>query len=56
MSTTSTEVLDDVTRNVIRAVDHYKRDLPFRAPESLPEHQARLLNHLWALLDEGSKR
>lgn len=34
-------------------VDNYRRDAVFRAPETVLEHQARLLNNVWAALIEG---
>lgn len=51
-SHTSSELADTVDR-VARLVDNYRRDLVFRAPESVPEHQARLLNTIWSILVEA---
>lgn len=48
-----TEMSDTVDR-VTRLVNDYWRDAPFRAPETRPEFEARLLNTIWDVLQEGS--
>jgi hypothetical protein len=49
MSTTA-ETLTSTVKHVTTLVEHYHRDAPFRAPETVPEWQARLLNGLWVAL------
>lgn len=51
--THSTAQLTETVDRVARLVDNYRRDLVFRAPESVPEHQARLLNTIWSVLVEA---
>lgn len=40
---------------IARLVDNHRRDLAFRAPETVPEHQARLLNTIWSVLQEAQR-
>lgn len=51
----SSETLNDAVTRITRLVDHYRRDAPFRAPETVPEHQARLLNNVWAVMQETQR-
>lgn len=46
-------VLTDTVARIKTLVDHFHRDVPFRAPETVPEHQARLLNQIWGVLVEN---
>jgi hypothetical protein len=45
--------LDEAFDRVTQLVDNYRRDAVFRAPETMPEFKARLLNNVWAALIEG---
>lgn len=49
------EVLSETVARVTTLVNHYHRDAPFRAPETVPEFQARLLNNVWTVLAEAQK-
>lgn len=46
-------VLTATVARIKTLVDHFHRDLPFRAPEAVPEHQSRLLNQIWGVLVEN---
>ena len=50
---TPEEVLSHTVKRITTLVEHYHRDAPFRAPETVPEHQARLLNSVWYVLQEA---
>ncbi len=50
----SDQDLAGVVARVLRLVDGYRRDAPFRAPETRPEWDAQLLNDLWVVLREGA--
>jgi hypothetical protein len=53
VATTSVETLDATVKRITTLVQHYRRDAPFRAPETVPEWQARLLNDVWTALTEA---
>ena len=55
MSSQSASQLTETVDRVARLVDNYRRDLVFRAPESVPEYQARLLNTIWSILHEAQR-
>lgn len=52
-TTTPVEVLSERVERITRLVNNYHRDAPFRAPETVPEWQARLLNEVWSVLMEA---
>jgi hypothetical protein len=47
------DVLAEAVERITRSVNHYHRDAPFRAPETVPEWQARLLNDIWSVLTDA---
>lgn len=51
---TATNTLNETVARVSTIVNHYHRDAPFRAPESVPEFQARMLNNVWSVLSEAA--
>jgi hypothetical protein len=52
---TTAEALSETVARVTTLVNHYHRDAPFRAPETVPEWQARLLNDVWTVLGEAQE-
>jgi len=50
---TDAKILDRMVTQVMRMMDNYRRDSPFRAPESKPDHQSRLLNNIADVLSQG---
>lgn len=50
MSTQTADTLSETVRRVTTLVEHHHRDAPFRAPETQPEWQARLLNSVHDVL------
>lgn len=50
---TDQATLDAAVDRVVLLVNNYQRDMPFRAPETVPEWQSRLLNDLWGVLVGG---
>jgi hypothetical protein len=48
--------LAETVERVTTLVDHYRRDAPFRAPETVPHWQADLLNNIWFALEAGRER
>jgi hypothetical protein len=54
--TTDNDTLTETVKRITTLVQHYHRDAPFRAPETVPEYQARLLNQVWSVLQEGAER
>jgi hypothetical protein len=47
---TDAKTLSDLVSHVTLLVENHKRDMPFRAPETHPEWNARLLNIIWDAL------
>ncbi len=50
----SNQDLSSTVARVLTLVSDYRRDAPFRAPETRPEWDARLLNELWSILQDGA--